>query len=195
MLCYWTFFFLMWACSHGTIATHFFMTAYGLCRGWWCCCSRITWALALNSVRPISCDKKNRSRNRTMWTCLYENYHESTFLFYRETIKQITKLLVNVHALDHASSLSKSWQWKLQRVLPTLIYKMHWRIISCDLKKRFLGQLRKEGFHLDLVTQTGQFWKKMFLTTQWIKKTDFSLGWTYSWRHSEFKKKRYTWLK
>ena len=42
-----------------------YVSAYnGLYRSWWGCHSRIVWTLPLSPVQPISCDKRNCSRNQ-----------------------------------------------------------------------------------------------------------------------------------
>ena len=51
-------------------------------RSLWCCDSRTVWTLPLSPVQPISCDKNNRSRNRTMWTCLKEQLSTTSRVFH-----------------------------------------------------------------------------------------------------------------
>ena len=48
----------------------FVFASHGLYGGWLCCRNWTLWTLALNPAQSISCDKKNHSRNLTVWTNL-----------------------------------------------------------------------------------------------------------------------------
>ena len=68
----------------------------GLYRPWWCCRDRTIWALALKSTQSIGCEKKNHSRNRTMWIGLKSGFRNLTDWNFGKNIN-IVQDLKNLH--------------------------------------------------------------------------------------------------